>query len=201
MKPGTQAAPELLTPDNAAFISELDPSLPTINDPISEGAGHIQTVKLAVQNSFPNVGAEVSATDGHMNNAFQATQGFVFGFLSMWTGEVDDIPANWVLCDGSQYDNVLTAIDPETGIGSYSTQTTPDMSGMFVRGVEEQVEPSEDEPDDFPGYEPGDTGGEDFPEFTIDGHILTVNELPEHDHDFPFHPPGVQQDNGGNSNL
>ncbi len=52
--------------DNAQFIAELSPTDPPGTDPLNQGDDHIRTVKLAVQQSFPNVGSAVPQTGVQM---------------------------------------------------------------------------------------------------------------------------------------
>lgn len=51
-----------MTVETANYISQLDPDLPADSDLESEGAAQIRTVKLATQQSFPNVSGPVTAT-------------------------------------------------------------------------------------------------------------------------------------------
>ncbi len=47
----------------AEFIDELVVSNPTATDPKSQGDDHLRVIKKALQQSFPNISGEVSATD------------------------------------------------------------------------------------------------------------------------------------------
>lgn len=51
-----------MTVENATYIHQLDRTLPTNVDLISEGDDHIRLTKKTVQNTFPNVTGAVSAT-------------------------------------------------------------------------------------------------------------------------------------------
>lgn len=86
------------------------------------------------------------------------------GVILMWSGEVVDIPAGWYLCNG--------------------LNGTPDLRDKFILGAGSL------------DYAPGDSGGttththvgtianggSHSHTVTVDGHALTVNELPVHDH-------------------
>ncbi len=52
--------------DNAQFIAELSVTDPPGTDPLNQGDDHIRTTKLAVQQSFPNVGSAVPQTGAQM---------------------------------------------------------------------------------------------------------------------------------------
>ena len=52
--------------DNAQFIAELSVTDPPGTDPLNQGDDHIRTTKLAVQQSFPNVGSAVPQTGVQM---------------------------------------------------------------------------------------------------------------------------------------
>ena len=73
--------------DNAQFIAELSVTDPPGTDPLNQGDDHIRTIKLAVQQSFPNVGSAVPQTGVQMAqmaikneaNDFLAFQTFTAG--------------------------------------------------------------------------------------------------------------------------
>jgi microcystin-dependent protein len=82
------------------------------------------------------------------------------GIITMWAGAADNVPSGWHLCDGS--DN------------------TPDLRNMFIVGAGSS-------------YSPGNTGGSQnmSPAVTVNpaatgiqiqGHALTINEIPSHTH-------------------
>ena len=63
------------------------------------------------------------------------------GVIVPFGGEVENIPAGWLLCDGSEvsrseYVNLYNALGVCWGVGNgSSTFNLPDMRGMFLRGV------------------------------------------------------------------
>lgn len=82
------------------------------------------------------------------------------GIITMWAGAADNVPSGWHLCDGSQ--------------------DTPDLRNMFIVGAGSS-------------YSPGNTGGSQnmSPAVTVNpaatgiqiqGHALTINEIPSHTH-------------------
>lgn len=85
------------------------------------------------------------------------------GIITMWAGAADNVPSGWHLCDGSD--------------------DTPDLRNMFIVGAGSS-------------YSPGNTGGSQnmSPAVTVNpaatgiqiqGHALTINEMPSHSHTIP----------------
>lgn len=82
------------------------------------------------------------------------------GIITMWAGAADNVPSGWHLCDGSD--------------------DTPDLRNMFIVGAGSS-------------YSPGNTGGSQnmSPAVTVNpaatgiqiqGHALTIYEIPSHTH-------------------
>lgn len=88
--------------------------------------------------------------------------GLPVGAIVAYSGLLVDIPDNWDICDG--------------------TNGTPDLRGKFIMGVSP----------DYALFDSGgaythehsveSSGGSHTHTLTIDGHVLTLNELPEHQH-------------------
>lgn len=54
--------------ESGTYISDFDPTNPNpATDPVSEGADHLQIIKLWIQNTFPNVNNEVLPTPDELN--------------------------------------------------------------------------------------------------------------------------------------
>jgi len=66
---------------------------------------------------------------------------FPAGMIIAFAGPAENIPAGWLLCDGSEvsrstYSNLYNAIGVAWGTGNGSTTfNLPDLRGMFLRGV------------------------------------------------------------------
>ena len=73
--------------ETATYISQLDPTLPGINDPKSEGDDHLRLTKSVLQNQFPNLGAaavtptadEINALAGRAQDVVAITNGSTTG--------------------------------------------------------------------------------------------------------------------------
>lgn len=143
--------------ENSPYISGLDEAIPANTDPRAEGAAQIRANKTALKNSFPNVGAPVTASAERMNEVFNNPSQIPVGAILMWTSDIN--PEGWSDCDGS----IINGIQ------------TPDLRGVFVRGVDDTTSI-------------GITGGSDNPKLsehlTIDSHKLAIDELPAHDHPY-----------------
>ncbi len=126
--------------DNALFISEMDTNSPLNSDPRAEGAGQMRAIKRALQNSFPNINGEVTATPEQLNQV--ATINVTRGMIVDWYGEWDNPPENWAFCDGS----TLTLDDG-------TIYTIPDLRDKFVKCVS-----FDDDGNVVEGV--GDTGGD-----------------------------------------
>ena len=87
----------------------------------------------------------------------------------MWNGSSTDIPAGWVLCDGTK-----TYVDLN-GI----TKTVPNLSGRFVLANGSGT--------GLTTRNIGDIGGEE-------NHKLTIDEMPSHNHNFNY----LSLSSGGN---
>jgi microcystin-dependent protein len=78
------------------------------------------------------------------------------GMISIWNGNINEIPSGWVLCDGNN--------------------GTPDLRGRFVLGVNPSTNKSYIANQIEGIRELNTTGGEE-------SHLLTVDEIPSHFHE------------------
>lgn len=137
--------------ENAPFIAGMNEAIPANTDPRAEGAGQIRAIKTALKNSFPNVDDPVTATAARMNEVFNSASQVPQGAIVLWSST--NLPTGWVECNGQTVNGI----------------TTPDMRGLFVRGVDSE-------------NTVGATGGNDSPllseHLEVGGHALSMAELP-----------------------
>ncbi len=99
---------------------------------------------------------------------FQQTS-FTSGMIIIWNGTLSNIPSGWVLCDGNN--------------------GTPDLRGRFVLGVNSNTNRSIVANQIEEIRELRTTGGEEK-------HILTISEMPSHNH-----PASKLRDNNNTCNC
>lgn len=147
--------------DNASYVGGLNPTIPTNNDPVTEGAGQIRAVKEALTNTFPNVNGIVDATADELNALTNQPNTFVQGMIMPFASAT--IPSGWALCDGSTVNGFVT----------------PDLRGLFLKGYDERTS-------EQAGTVTGNTNNEVnvAQHLTVDEHVLGVTELPEHKHSY-----------------
>lgn len=95
--------------ESAQYITQLVSTNPLSTDSVSQADDHLRMLKLVLQNTFPNLDSQVTATPKQLNNPVPQ------GAVIMWSGAVTAIPTGYALCDG--------------------TQGTPDLRGKFVIGA------------------------------------------------------------------
>ena len=101
---------------------------------------------------------------------------FPKGMIMMWNGSVTDIPAGWVVCDGT-----ATYVDI-----SGSTKTVPDLSGRFALGAGAGAS--------LTTRTPGDKAG-------VETVALTIAQMPSHSHGIPnIYGSGQQDRSSGDFN-
>jgi hypothetical protein len=113
--------------------------------------------------------------------AFEAANGVPRGFIGMWSGSVDQVPAGWALCDG--------------------TNGTPNLTDKFIVGAGNSYNPTDQGGHNTINLAHTHTTGD---------HILSIAEMPshthtqnQHNHTDAGHTHGlkVQQGNVGTSNI
>jgi hypothetical protein len=92
-------------------------------------------------------------------------EGIPIGCIVMWSGDIGDIPAGWLLC---------------TGAGG-----TPDLRDRFVvgAGLNYSVNNTGGSKEHVHNVDIQDSGGHDHG-YTVDGHVLTTDQMPQHRHGF-----------------
>jgi hypothetical protein len=116
--------------EDAQYIDQLNPLWPLGTDGLNQSDDQHRVIKQAVQQSFPNIDAEVSATSADLNTLTgAATLGS--GLNPMGTviqGAWTVAPNGYLDCDGAAIDGQYTALIALVGAN------TPDLRGRFVRG-------------------------------------------------------------------
>lgn len=147
--------------DNGSFIADMEINIPANTDPRYEGAAQIRAVKRMVQDSFPNVDGAVTSDVATLNYMTDGTQGRFIGETTMFQGLPEDIPAGWVLSDG-------------TIQNGYQTM---DLRSKFIMGYDDVQSISQPI---------RTTGGENNPDLSThlvsEEHVLTTSQIPEHQH-------------------
>ena len=98
--------------------------------------------------------------EGNLHGSSFSGLGIDSGIIIFWYGAVGDIPAGWVLCDG--------------------TDGTPDLRGKFVVGAGNSYNPAT-----TGGSATFSAAGT----ITIDAHILTIAEMASHTHPYTDRSP------------
>ncbi len=54
--------------ESATYVNQLNETLPTNTDPISEGDNHLRLIKQVLKNTFPNISGAVTVTESDINS-------------------------------------------------------------------------------------------------------------------------------------
>lgn len=151
--------------ESGTYIDSLVATNPTGTDDRSQGDDHLRLIKSTIKNTFPNVTGAVTATHTELNLLAGQTSIIPPGVITLWAGSEGSIPSGWQLCNGS---GLTTAGD-----------AVPDLRDKFVVGATST-------------YAIGATGGQATPTIsaTSANHILTVDQIPSHTHDYKHGPYG-----------
>lgn len=126
-----------MTVETATYISQLDPTLPGINDPKSEGDDHLRLTKSVLQNQFPNLGAaavtptadEINVLAGRAQDVIAITNGSTTGAENF---NVVTQPYTDSTTKAASTAMVQAAIMASSGI-SASLPGQPGNAGKFLR--------------------------------------------------------------------
>jgi microcystin-dependent protein len=153
--------------ETATYISDLSTANPPSTDPVGQAASHLRLLKSTLKNTFPSVTGAVTRSHIDLSYGLVPTGGIIF-----WSALQGAVPSGYGSCTGATYDKV-------DGSG---TLTTPDLRDKFL-AIAGTLRPVDT------------TGGSASvtPALTVDGHVLTVAELPIHTHTVsdPSHTHGI----------
>ena len=125
---------------------------------------------LTVAQKVTVTSGDIELDSGKTVKANGVNIGVPIGCILMWSGDENNIPDGWALCDG----------------GTYNNKTTPDLRGRFIVGVN-RTENGHSSNSSFSTYAPTATGGEEK-------HTLSIQEMPSHKHEYKF--KGADLDSG-----
>lgn len=180
--------------ETGTYINSLNASNPAATDGLSQADDHLRLIKSTLKNTFVNIDGAVTPTEDDLNvlagaaaagvtaaefqhlngvtSAIQTQLQFVVptGGLLMWTGAVNAVPTDWLLCDGSEVSQTTYAALYAVIANTYGTPldaanfVLPNLVDKFVAGVGSSGT-----------YSVGTTGG-------ADSVTLTVDQMPSHNH-------------------
>lgn len=176
--------------ESAQFIHQLNPSNPSGADRLKEGDDHIRMVKAAVKATFPGITGPLDASVTHTFLNSIAAYLVPVGTITLFSGAA--APSGWAICNGQ-------VVPKSDGTGNL---TTPDLRGRVPVGKADSVDLLSTFGADsvtITTEQAGDhnhtatiaTGGAHTHTGTAEGHVLTIAELPAHDHG-----NGINNDNG-----
>jgi hypothetical protein len=142
--------------ETATYISQLNIANPPATDPVGQACDHLRLIKSVLKSTFPNITGAVTKSQTDLTYGIIPTGGIIF-----WSALQGAIPAGYGSCTGAAYAKV-------DGSGNI---TTPDLQDKFL-AIAGTLRPVDT------------TGGAASvtPALTVDGHVLTVGELPSHTH-------------------
>lgn len=169
--------------ESASYISQLNSANPAATDLLSQGDDHIRLIKAVLQATFPNINGPVTATDEQINSVVGAMLGVPVGTICIWYGQSTNVPAGWGICNGTTYTKVAggTIVSPDlrdrvvmgagavaaqnTNFGAANASATSGAGGAHTHAI---------------------TGtGAHTHAPTVQGHALTISEMPAHTHTVP----------------
>ncbi|CCE60811.1 tail protein [Pseudomonas phage tf] len=145
--------------ENPQFINEFNSAWPDGLDSKSQGDDHIRNIKAALLRTFPNVTGQVTASHTAINKLSRPGSTIDPGLIMAWGYGLDTLPAGWKVCNGvgtiSTGKPVPYLMD-RVIVGAGLSFTNGSIGGSMVHGHTSTV--------------------------TVQGHALTVAEMPSHNH-------------------
>ena len=173
-------------PEGTDNVAGLNSSLPTDDAPAGEGAAELRQLKAVLKNCFGGVDGPIYNEDGEKPTAadftalFQAISELVddstgspvpqmpyVGMIIMYAGDVNDLPAGWVFCDGRNGTPNLVGRFP---LGWNDLSLTPTYDSASTGGA-------------LPSTWTVDSGGAHTHSVTPGDHTIGTSNLPAHTHE------------------
>ncbi len=163
-----QAGPGVgLTLDPAGKLAVQEPGLGLSFD--KNNSLQVETGNgIAVDKDSGKVTVRLGAGLGLVEGKIEADakSEFVYGMITIYYGSADDVPKDWVLCDGK--DGITPDLTDRFILGA-SELGKESCSGKAVNGTYKlQTDEWKSKDIEVP--------------FTVDGHAITVEEMPKHNH-------------------
>lgn len=146
-----------MTIESVSFIDDLDSNYPAADDNVYEGDDHIRNIKIALLASLPNISAAVTVTHTELNA------------LANIVGNVETRLA--------AVEVVAAAGEFETGVNMLFNQATAPTGWTIDTSVNDKVVM-------FSNGSPQSGGSWTISGITVDGHAITISEMPAHTHDW-----------------
>lgn len=178
--------------ETATYIDDLNSSNPPGTDLLKQGDDHIRLIKAVLKSTFPNLDGAVNATPAELNLLVGALSlGVPTGSVIMWYGAAVDCPDGYGICDGSVYPLVdgsgnLTSPDlrDKVVIGAGTLQAT--VGGAYGAATSAVASGSAGD-----HSHTASGGAHTHPGLTVDGHALSISEMPAHTHTVGFNDTGA----------
>lgn len=177
--------------ESTSYISGLNSANPAATDLLSQGDDHIRLIKAVLKATFPNLTGPVTATQAQINAVVGALLGVPVGTICIWYGQSTNVPAGWGICNGGTYTKVVggTIVSPDlrdrvvmgagavaaqnTAYGAANASATTGAAGAHTHAI-------------------SGTGAHTHTP-TVQGHALSVSEIPSHTHTFTGGIGGTNQ--------
>lgn len=162
----------------ATYIHQLDATNPAGSDPVADTDNHLRIIKQAIKNTFPFVTGPVALSQYGLNG------GVPIGGIILWSGSFATIPTGWILCAGqtvSRSDGGGNIVAPNLMdkfiVGAGAAYAVAATGGAITQTGTTDNKGSHS----HPGAGADAAGAHSHGGVTLD-HVLTVAELPRHDH-------------------